>query len=162
MTAKLSPAIKGLITAILMIAASLYIYANKNTIDARAQYLVYALYAVGIIWAITAFAPSAEGAGRFRDFFSQGFKCFIVVTLVMVILTHIFIKTHPEYAEAEAKSTKEYYQKEGNKLPAEIDDLAAQAKKHYALAYISVSIFGYLIFGTVVSAITAFVVNRRK
>ena len=161
MTVKLSPAIKGLITAALMIVAALFIDTNKNTIDPRAQYLVYAIYAVGIAWTIVAFARNNPGAG-FGTLFGQGFKCFIVVSLVMVLFTYIFVKAHPEYAEQEAVATREYYIKQGDKVPAEIDDLAAQAKKHYAVTIISVSIFRYLIVGGLVTVASAAILNSRN
>ena len=48
MQLKLRPTIKGLITAAVMIAVFLGIYYSGKDADARLQYLVYILYALGI------------------------------------------------------------------------------------------------------------------
>lgn len=162
MLLKLSPALKGFITAILMIGVALLLDKRKDNGDTRLQYLILVLYAAGIIWSLVSYSFIEKSNRKFSALFSQGFKCFIVVTLVMIVFTALFIKMHPEYAVQEAAATKEYYLKQGDKTPAEIADLAERAKKQYAITVISVSIFRYLIFGAIVTAGTAALLTRRK
>lgn len=162
MLLKLSPALKGFITAVLMIGVALLLDSRKEAGDARLQYLVLILYAAGIIWTLVSFSLLEKTNRNFSSFFNQGFKCFIIVTLVMIAFTAIFIKMHPEYAVQEAQATKEYYIKQGDKTPTELADLAERAKKQYAITVISVSIFRYLIFGAIVTAGTAVLLTRRK
>ena len=88
----LSPAIKAVITAGLMIVASLLIDKWHEVLDLRIQYLVYLLYLGGIIWSLMA------TRGNFGQLFSTGFRHFIVVTILMVCFTYVFVKTHPELA----------------------------------------------------------------
>ena len=52
---KLSPPIKGIITAAAMIAIALITYYSGLPPDSPFQYLVYALYALGIIWTLVAY-----------------------------------------------------------------------------------------------------------
>lgn len=152
----LSPAIKAVITAGLMIVASLLIDKWHEVLDLRIQYLVYLLYLGGIIWSLMA------TRGNFGQLFSTGFRHFIVVTILMVCFTYVFVKTHPELAEQEKAATISYYQQQGDKLPLEIAEAGEKAKKQYPLAIVSFSIFRYLIIGAALTAGTALILSRRK
>jgi energy-coupling factor transporter transmembrane protein EcfT len=162
MQLKLSPAVKGLITALLMIAVALIIDANRETANPRMQYLIFIVYGIGIVWTLLSFRSSAFFSGRFTEMFGQGFRCFIIVTLVMVIFTAVFIRMHPEFAEQEAAYQKEQLIKTNDKTPVEIEDLVAKVKKQYPIRYISASIFGYLIVGAAISAAASALLIRRK
>ncbi len=161
MQLRISPVIKGLITAVLMIALALIIASKKNTTP-EWQYLLYLVYAAGIIWTLISFSRSGTFSGKFSELFGQGFRCFIVVTLVMVIFTGIFIKIHPEYAEQEAKATREYYHEKADKTASEIEEMAQKAKKQYPVIFISISIFRYLVAGAVFTTAVSGFLTRRK
>ncbi|HQV59840.1 MAG: DUF4199 domain-containing protein [Chitinophagaceae bacterium] len=162
MQLRLSPAIKGLITAVLMIAVALVIDAKKEAADPRLQYLIFIVYGAGIIWTLLSFRQSAAFNGKFAELFSQGFKCFIVVTLIMVAFTAVFIQLHPEFALQEAAYQREQLVKLNDKTPTEIEDLVARVKKQYPVRYISASIFGYLILGAAVTAVASVLLTRRR
>ncbi|MFD2921792.1 DUF4199 family protein [Terrimonas rubra] len=153
MNIKITPLIKGGITGVLMIIATLIIYQQKVPANSPLPYIIYFLYAAGIAWTLMTFAASEQYTGRFGDTFSQGFRCFIIVTLVMVIFTGVFNQLHPEFAEQSAAAYKEALIKEKNKTPAEIDTMVASAKKGYLTAVVSSSIFGYLITGAIFTTI---------
>jgi hypothetical protein len=160
---KISPAIKGLITAVVMIIASLAIDLAKDSINPNIQYFVYVLYATGIIWTVIAFAKTSSSyTGRFAELFSQGFRCFIITTLLMVAFTAVFIKMHPEFAEQESIATREYYLKQGDKKPSEIEEMSAKAKKQYPVTVVSIAIFRYLIIGAGLTAAASALITRRK
>ncbi len=160
---KISPAIKGLITAVVMIIASLAIDRVKDSINPNIQYLVYVLYAAGIVWTLMAFVKTSSAyTGRFAELFSQGFRCFIITTLLMVAFTAVFIKMHPEFAEQESIATREYYLKQGDKTPLEIEEMSAKAKKQYPITVVSIAIFRYLIIGAGLTAAASALLTRRK
>ena len=162
MQIKLRPAIKGLITAALMIATFLGIYNAGKNVDARLQYLVYIIYALGITWTVVAYRQSPVFTGKFGDVFSQGFKCFIVVTLAIALFYGIFNYQHPEFAEETSIAFKEKLIKENLKLPTEIESEVATFKKQYNLKLVSGAIFGYLIIGAGVTAVLSALLTRRK
>ncbi len=162
MTIKLTPALKGLITAVLMIVVILIIDARRDSINPNVQYLRFVVYGLGIIWTLIAYSNSSSFQGSFSSLFGQGFRCFMVVTLIMVIFSIVFIKMHPEFAIAEAKYQRELLEKEKNRMPSDIDELEARAKKQYPMRYISASIFGYLILGAAVTAIGSALLTRRN
>ncbi len=156
------PAIKGLITAVLMIGLVLAIYYAGDSADFRIQYLIYVLYAAGVVWTLMAYRNSDSFTGTFGGLFSQGFRCFIVVTLMIVAFTGIFSKMHPEFAEQSAAAYKEQLIEKKDKLPPAIEKEVAEYKKQYTIRLVSVSIFGYLIIGAGVTAVTAALLTRRK
>ncbi len=158
---KISPAIKGLITALVMIASTLLIDQYKDQIDPRLQYLVYVIFAAGIIWTLISFKRSGSFTGKFAELFGQGFRCFIIVTLAMVSFTYVYIRLHPELAEEEAKNTIAYYQEKGDKTPPEIEEIGKKAKKQYPIAAVSLSIFRYLIMGAFLTAASSLLLIRR-
>lgn len=162
MQKKLTPAIKGAITAMAMIAVFLGIYYSGKDADTRLQYLVYILYALGITWTVVVYRQSGSFTGKFGDIFSQGFKCFIVVTLVIAIFYGIFNYLHPEFAEETSKVYKEKLIKENQKLPPDIESEVATFKKQYLLKMVSGAIFGYLIIGAGVTAVISALLTRRK
>lgn len=162
---KLKPAIKGLITAALMIILFLLIFMQGKDADPRLQYFVYLIYGLGILWSIVAHRRSPEFTGKFGDLFNQGFRCFIVVTLAMAIFYGIFNYFHPEFAEESAAAYKVQLQQEvADKkiLPTDVDSQVSTYKKQYTLKLVSGAIFGYLIIGAGVTAVISILSIRRK
>lgn len=160
---KLSPLIKGIITAIAMIAVSLATFYGLPE-ESPLHYLVFAVYAIGIIWTLTAYKNSPAYSGKFGDNFNTGFKCFIVATLLMVLYTFTFNKIHPEFAVESARLYKEQQLaiKDNSKTPDEIDAEAIRFKNGYVMAVVYGSIFGYLIIGAAVTALGSILLTRRK
>jgi len=160
---KLTPLIKGIITGVVMVIVSLVLYYSEIPVESNLHYAIYILYAIGIGWALISYSRSAFFTGKFVDLFGQGFRCFIVVTLMMVAFTAIFSMQHPEFAEEAANYYKEDLIKEKNKTPEEIEKLVANAKKQYTTGLVSLTIFGYLITGAVFTAAgSALLLMRRK
>lgn len=160
---KLSPLIKGIITAVLMIGISLAAYYGLPA-DSPLHYLVFAAYAAGIIWTLVAHRSSPASSGKFGDSFNAGFRCFIIVTLIMVVYTFTFNKLHPEFAEESARLYKEQQLgiKNNSKTPAEIDADTTRYKNGYTMAVVYGSIFGYLLIGAAVTAAASLIITRRK
>jgi hypothetical protein len=160
---KMTSSIKGLITATIMIAIALVTYYSGLPANSPFQYMIYAVYAIGIIWTLIAYKNSTDFTDTFGAKFNQGFRCFIIVTLLMVAFTAIFSKIHPEFAEESAKFYKEeMILNAKDKTPAAIDEDVARYKKGYTLALVYGSIFGYLIIGAVVTALASILLTRRK
>jgi len=159
----ISPLLKGVITGVSMVLFSLFLINTKQPSDTGLQYINYALLAGGIAWTLLEYGRSPEYTGKFGDAFAQGFRCFIVVVLIMVVFTIVYTLMHPEMAEEAAKYYKEDLIKKGNKTPAEIETLAANAKKQFLTGNVMLTIFGWLITGAVFDAAgSAFLTLRRR
>jgi hypothetical protein len=160
---KLSPLIKGLITAALMIIVASVLYYSGSSTNTGLQNLGYFIYAGGIIWTLFDYSRSEAYTGKFGDIFLQGFRCFVVVTLVMVIYMGIFSKMHPEMAKEYGKLYKEEMLKtEKNRNATEIDEIAKKAEEGYTTALVYSSVFGYLLVGSVFTLAGAGLLLIRK
>lgn len=162
MLQNLNATAKGLLTGAAMISISLVIFYSGQPFDSPLQYLIYAVYAGGIIWTIYGFSRSEQNTNKFPGFFLQGFKCFIVITLLMVMFTFVFNKLHPEFKEDMVKAYRNELVKKGNSTPAEILKNIEQAKDYYLTMLISGAIFGYLLIGAVITAATSLLFMKRK
>lgn len=159
---KFTPVVKGIVTALVMIGIILMIYQSGDNADPRLQYLVYISYSLGIFWTISVYRRSGYFTGKFGDTFNQGFRCFVVVILLVAVFYGVFSYMHPEFAEDSARAYKEHLVAEKQKLPTEIDSQVATYKKQYTLKLVSGAIFGYLIIGAGVTAILSALYYRRK
>lgn len=160
---KILPAIKGVITAVLMMGIVLITYYSGMPANSPFQYLIYAFYALGIVWTIVAYRQSDLFTGKFGDTFGQGFRCFIVITLLMTTFTFGFSKIHPEFAEESGNAYREQMVKDKSKLPEDIDKEVSKYKKNYTTMLVYGSIIGYLIIGAgVTAAISVFIPKRKQ
>jgi len=158
----MSPLLKGAVTGVVMVALSL-VLASQLPADHPLQYSIYAVYAGGILWTLFDYRKSPAYTGRFADMFLQGFRCFIVVTLILVLFTGVSYKMHPEFIEEAAKVRKEELKKEGNKTPDEIEAQVEKDKGQLTTFVISTAIFSYLLTGAVFTAAGAgLLLNRRS
>ncbi len=159
---KLSATQKGLLTGSAMIIMSFIIYSLKGGFDNPLQYVTYSMYVAGIIWTLLVFHRTPENPGSFGGYFFQGFRCFIVVVLMMVLFTGYFLWSHPELTQQMADYYRADLVKQGNKTGREIEEQVAAAKKNFMPAMIMAAVFSYLVIGAMITAVTAGVLLQRK
>ena len=91
-----TPTQKGLITGALMIIASLFSSEIlKNPVESYFQFIIYLIFSLGIVWSVVSFSKINSDQNSFKDFFSIGFKTFIVVTLLMAGFAYIYFSFFP-------------------------------------------------------------------
>jgi hypothetical protein len=159
---RLTPLVKGMITGFLMAVSSFLAWYTKLPVGSFLHYLIYIIFAAGIIWTLISYSRSDSFTGAFADLFGQGFRCFIVATLMMVAFTAIFNMMHPEFATEAAEYYRDELVKQRDKTPDQIDKLVAKAKKQYTTGIIYLTVFGYLITGAIVTAAGSAFLMRRK
>lgn len=146
-----------------MIGWILLLYFTNQPDSSPLQFGHYCLYAGGITWTLISFSRSPGYVHKFGALFNQGFRCFVVVTLVMVIFTGVYFKMHPEFATQSAASYREYLVKEDkNKTPAEVDAAVAEHKDRFNTVYVSASVMGYLITGAIFTVAGAALLLMRR
>lgn len=159
----LSPTYKGLITGILMIVTSMLIYLVKGNFENNLTYVTYGLYVAGLIWTLSVYKNDPSNNNSFKNYFSTGFKCFIVVTFLMVLFTFIFTKMHPDLKEQMGINYKADLESKGNYTPAEINKMVQNAKDYFNIMITSMAVFGYLVIGAMVTVITSiFFIQQKK
>jgi len=144
---------KGLITGICMIAISAGIYYYKGSFQNNLQYITYAVYIAGITWSLVDFSRKAGSVRTFKNLFTEGFKCFIVITLLMVAFTWVFLKMNPSMKEEMAVQYRAELSVQGNYTPAETDNKVNMAKEFFLTGLIAAAIFGYLLIGSIITVI---------
>ncbi len=152
----LSATYRGVITGLLMIVASIGIFYYRGNFENGLQYIVYCIYIAGIVWALAGYKnrPTVNDK-KFKNYFAEGFKCFIVITLLMVAFTFIFLKMNPALKEEMAKNYQADLIKTGNYTVAEIETMVNKAKEYFITMLTSMAIFGYLLIGALVTLIAS-------
>ncbi|ANH81747.1 hypothetical protein A8C56_12835 [Niabella ginsenosidivorans] len=145
---------KGFITGVLMVLLGLLLIWQKVPNTSGLQYLVFLLYGAGIVWAI--YPAAQSGSWMFKGLFNQGFRCFVIVTLIMAVYTFIFFQFNKARIEKDIEVAKQERLKTAkDRTPAEIEQEAQTTRKFYIPLMVSQTIFQYLLIGVVVSTVTA-------
>jgi hypothetical protein len=161
--AKIAATYKGLITGALMIALmAICFYGLKLPFNGKEQYLVYTIYTAGIVWSLLAYQKTAGGTIKFKDYFSAGFKTFVIVTLMMVIFTYIFYTLNTQYRDNGIAENNKLLLQEGNHTPAEIENNAQQLKKIFMPMMLGINTFKYLILGVLVTVVGAGFLSKKN
>jgi hypothetical protein len=153
----------GLITAVLMIAASLFsFYILKNPVESNFQLIVYLLFAAGIVFALFNHSKVNSASKTFKDFFSVGFKTFVLVALAMALFTFAFFSANTAFRDAKITENTKLIIAAGNHLPNEIAENERQLRKMFMPIMISSAVFRYLIIGALTTAVAAGFLSRKK
>ena len=142
-----------------MMAISWLGFLNDIPNPTTAQLLVYGFYALST-WFLLFFNRSESQA--FKDFFQIGFRHFILVTLLMALFSYLFIQLHPNLVEDSAIQLRKTLQNTNNRTPAEIERDVKLFIEGYPSAMVSRTIFGYLVTGSLVTAISSFLLTLQK
>ncbi|MEX0635599.1 MAG: DUF4199 domain-containing protein [Ferruginibacter sp.] len=146
---------KGLITGMLMVLLSIVFYYQFHFEPyGPNQMWVIVLFIAGMVWSLLNFhhSPIARDA-KLKDYFSEGFRTFIVITLIMVIYTAVFYKLNPQILDKIIEDNENLVLQAGDKTPAEILENTAKLRSIFMPMTISITTVTYLIFGAVTSLI---------
>ncbi|MBO9618815.1 MAG: DUF4199 domain-containing protein [Niabella sp.] len=144
---------KGGITGVLMVTLGLLLLQLKVPNNSGLQYLVFLLYGAGIVWAITG---ARKNTGVFKELFGQGFRCFVIVTLIMAVYTFVFFQFNKAAIDKDIEIAKQERLKTAkDRTPAEIEQEAQTTRKFYVPIMISQTVFQYLLIGVVVTTVAA-------
>lgn len=146
---------KGVITGAVMVIISIGIYIVKKGFDNALQYITYSTYVAGILWTIITLKKETGNTATFKQYFAEGFKCFIVVTLIMVLFTLGFLLLHPEMKEEMVAMMRTELVKLKDITPLDIENKIESAKKAFVPSLLIGAVFGYLVIGALISVIAA-------
>ena len=154
---------KGVITGIAMIVACVVCYfALHIPFNSKEQFVVFAIYTAGIIWCLLSFNSNNKEEIKLKAYFQEGFKTFVVVTLLMVIYCIIFYKLETGIRDAWIANNNIELLKQGNKMPAEIEENARQMKTMFLPMMVGINLFKYLIIGVLITVITGGLLISQK
>lgn len=160
---QVKPQLIGLITAGLMIAASLVaFYLLKLPVESNFQFVVYGIFTAGVIWSLLNYHTSEAASKKFKDYFSAGFKAFVIVALLMAVFTFIFFSFNTEFRDAKIAENNKLIVAEGNHLPREIEENARQLRQLFMPIMVSSAVFRYLIIGALISLVGAGFLSQKN
>ena len=153
----------GLLTAAAMVAASLILfYVFHFPENGKNQYIIYAIYTVGIITALILFNKNTGDESAFKNYFSEGFKVFVVVTLVMAVFTFIFYKMNPQILENALVEINTYNAKDVDKTPAEVTANAEKLRGIFIPMMIATTTVKNLVLGALITIVAAGFLSQKK
>jgi hypothetical protein len=146
----------GLITGLIMILLSLFFfYVLKKPLESTYQYIIYCVFVLGIIWTLATYKKANTELPGFKDFFSEGFKMFAIVTLLMVLFIFIFFYFNTEIRDAKFAENDKLLLQQGDHTPVEIEENTKQMKRIFIPMMMGITTFVYLFLGALITAITA-------
>lgn len=153
----------GLLTAAAMVAASLLLfYVFHFPENGKNQYFIYGIYAIGIIMGLFLYHQTNKEESSFKNYFSEGFKVFVVVTLIMAVFTFIFYKMNPQILENALVEINTYNAKDENKTPAEVTANAEKLRGIFIPMMIATTTVKNLVLGALITIIAAGFLSQKK
>ncbi|MEO7264511.1 MAG: DUF4199 family protein [Ferruginibacter sp.] len=158
---KISERNKGLITGILMVATSLLLfYVLHKSLQGRNEYIIFALYIAGICWCLADYHRQSNNK-KFKDYFSAGFKTFIVACLMMVVFAYIFNKLNPQIRDTMIAENNDLVLKSGSRTPAEVQANGDKIKELYLPFTLLATTLKYLFLGALITMVGAGFLSSR-
>ena len=151
----------GLFAGLVTVLMSLAIYYWAGNFESQWQIVVYGFYCGSVMFAQHKLQQSS-GVASFKELFTEGFRTFVVVTLIMVAFTWIFLKTNPDLQKEILEDYRKTMVAEGNRTMEQIQTELELAKEKYLTFFTSLAIFGYLIIGSLAALIGGIFFSSRN
>ncbi len=148
---KLSAAYKGFITGVSIIALSGIVYYSMGNFDNSIALAAYFIYALGILWTLHGFHVSQTENKHFKDYFAQGFKCFIVVTLLMVCANWLFLKLNDGFRNDMIEFQRQQLLLNKNYTNVDVENQLSSYKKMILPSFTMSVILSYLGVGSLIT-----------
>lgn len=155
-----SPAIKGIMIALVLIVFSLVIQFMDLTQNKALSSIGLLLFVAGIIWSCIYYAKQQDANVTFGNVFSDGFKTSAGVAALMVVFTFISFKLlFPESIDKILEQSRQDMVKK-NMTDDQIDMAISMTKKFFMPFAIGGAILLYLILGAIASLIGAGIAKK--
>lgn len=146
----------------MILASSLAFYVFHVPAQSRFQLVVYTIYTAGVVWSLLQFHQLKTEEKKFKDYFSAGFKAFIVVVLLMVLYTFVFVKSNPHMIDGFIEENNKALAAQGNRTQAEIMNNAEQIRSYFVLTMVMGALIMYLVIGALISLVGAGFLSQKK
>jgi hypothetical protein len=154
---------KGTIIAAAIIIVSLALfYIFKLPENGKSQYVILVMFIIGILWTMIEFHVRQTTTPKFKEYFSEGFKSFIVVTLLMVIYAFIFYKFNPQIMEKGIEENNALIAREGNRTATEIAENANKLRSIFMPMMLFITTMKFLILGTLITVVSAGFMSQKS
>jgi multisubunit Na+/H+ antiporter MnhB subunit len=153
----------GLITGGLMVFVSLIMFYQFHYPDTgMVKYVCLTVYAIGIFVSLFNFKNNNKEGKDLKDFFSEGFKTFVVVCLIMSIFTWLFYKNNPQIFEKAIEEINKINALDTDKTPAEVIENGNRIRNIKLPMTVALNTIMYMVLGALVSLLGAGILSQKK
>jgi hypothetical protein len=157
-----TPQIKGLIISLVLIIYGLIIYFVDGMKHQELQYVSYAIFIAGIIWACISYSKQLNANVTFGNLFAHGFKTTAVITVIVLVYTVLaFNFLFPDMVDKSIEISRQKMEATGKLTDSQIDQQLTMMKDHFTLFAVVGVIIGFAILGAVSSLIGAAVAKKK-
>ena len=151
---------KGIIIALVTIAAGIGIYFSGMAADSPARWLVYCIYLAGVIYSIILYGRQIDHNASFGNYFAHGFKISATVTVLMVIYIVAFVYLFPEFKEKGMDEARKAINEKKNMTDEQRAQAMEMTKKLFMIILVAGTMIYNLIIGVIGSLIGAAVTKK--
>ena len=126
------------------------------------NYICYTLFTLAVIVTLLQYKKNDEGEMAFKGYFSEGFKTFVIIVLIMAVFTFIFYKLNPFILEGKLAEINKYNALDKNKTPDEVIENSNQIRKVFIPMTVATTTIMYLFLGALITAIGAGLLSQRN
>ncbi len=153
----------GLITGGLMVIISLVLFYQFKFPDTGAVKIIcYSIFSVGIIITLFNFKYHSISEKTFAAYFSEGFKMFVVVVLIMAVFTFVFYKLNPQIFESILAEINKYNAADVNKNAIDVAENSNKLRRAFMPMTVATNTIMYLIIGALVTVCGAGFLSQKK
>lgn len=153
----ISPAIKGALIAVLLIAFAVTIQLMGDfRTSQKYSWVQFAIIIVGVIWACITYTRQMAGAVTFGSVFAHGFKVTAIFTIIYIIFTILSIKfLFPDMVDKAMEITREKMESDpqAKDNPERIEQGLAMVRKNFLVF----AVLGVMVMDVLVGAIAALI-----
>ena len=152
----------GLLTSGLMVLTSLVMFYQFHYPDTgTVKYVCFSIYTIGIIISLLNFKNNNSNKD-FKDYFSEGFKTFVVITLIMAIFTWVFYKMNPQIFDNIINEINKINALDPNKTPQEVIENGEKIRSVRIPMTVAITTMMYMVMGALVTLIAAGFLSQKK
>ncbi|MBS1747834.1 MAG: DUF4199 domain-containing protein [Bacteroidetes bacterium] len=157
-----SPQVKGLVIALILIVTGLVVYFIDGMKHPELNYIQYAIFLAGIIWACISYSNQLNANVTFGNLFAHGFKTTAVITVIILVYTILAMKViFPDMIDKSIEMTREKMEAEGKATDEQIQQGLTMMKDHFVTFAAVGVIVGFAIMGAISSLIGAAVAKKK-
>lgn len=159
----MTPAIKGLIIGLVLIAVSVVMQLLITDLEKlqKLNWVSFLLIVAGIVWACFSYSKDMNGNVTFGNVFAHGFKTTAVLTIIMLAFTVLsFTILFPEMKDKAIELARTQMEAKGELSEAQIDQAVSMTEKFFMPFAIGGVLIAYLVMGAIASLIGAAIAKK--
>jgi len=149
----LSPAVKGLVLALILILFSLIIFFTGQSENKSLGWIQIGIYGLAIIWSCVNYSDQMKGNVTFGNVFAHGFKTCAAASAIVLLYTFVFIKyVSPELIDKAIIQARIKWE-EAKMSVSDMNKTEEWLRKYFVSLAVGSALLMYMIGGVIFSLI---------